>query len=66
MRCPACGGVLQIPDNAQINMESYMRSVFTALECCGRGVRISPRLSFDITFEDSDRKTDDWGREVRP
>lgn len=56
---------MAIPDNAMINMESYMNPVFTVLDCCGRGVKVIPRIGFDAVFDDNGRTTDDWGRRVK-
>jgi RNase P subunit RPR2 len=64
MLCPNCNGKLEIPDNAVRNMETCLKSCHTIIYCCGKIVRVKPRVVFDIEFADPSIKVDDWGNET--
>lgn len=60
--CPHCAQPLQVDMVVIYNIDSYHAPKVAKAECCGRGVRISPVVTYRADALNSAVKTDDWGR----
>lgn len=62
MVCPHCGERLQVKPYAFSNADSYRNIVVAKTDCCGKGVRITPRMTYIIEKASPDIQRDGWGR----
>lgn len=63
MKCPQCGGELKYPQVAYDNMDRYMTACTVATLCCGKGVRLIPRMVVEaVPAKGMER--DDWGNPI--
>jgi hypothetical protein len=63
--CPHCKNEISLPEQAVGNIMRYGNSVTTVTECCGFGVRLTPKTSFTIRPYEGQETEDDWGREIK-
>jgi hypothetical protein len=63
MKCPQCGGELKYPDYAWSNMYQYRKACTVRTECCGKGVRLIPRMEVEV-LKAIGAKGDDWGNAI--
>ncbi len=66
MKCPHGFHELSIPDNTFINMDTYGKCVRSVTICCGKGVFLAPRTTYEASIPNEDFRHDDWGRPVKP
>lgn len=59
--CPQCGKELEYSSIAYMNMERYGRPCTVATDCCGKAVRLIPRMSIEAVAASNVGDTDDWG-----
>ena len=64
MECPHCKGIVEFEPYVEYNVECYGKSVIGRTKCCGKGLRVSRRITFAVSplgeFENPD--VDDWGK----
>lgn len=63
MKCPQCGGELKYPDYAYNNMDTYGKPCTVRANCCGKAVRLIPRMMVEAVTARGMSK-DDWGNPV--
>lgn len=63
MKCPQCSGELKYPDYAYFNMSSYGKACTIKTDCCGKAVRLIPRLEVEAVSARG-MLEDDWGNEI--
>lgn len=63
MKCPQCGGELEYPEHAYFNMYDYHNSCIVKTECCGKAVRLIPRMLVESVSVQGVQE-DDWGNEI--
>lgn len=63
--CPCCGNTCKVPLNTLLNIEQYHDPKVTVTACCGKLVRLVPRLFIRAEPYVGDKKVDDWGREPK-
>lgn len=62
IRCPHGCRTLDVPGNAELNMESYHKSVTTVTNCCGKMVTLHPIFTYSAIKYEGPRTEDDWGQ----
>lgn len=67
MICKSCGKELILPHTAYMNLETYNVGgrVVASSECCGTGYYIKMNISYTTEPYLGERKTDDWGRNMK-
>ncbi len=65
MKCPHCGKQVQIPDNVYRNVDTYGQPALTRTDCCGKGVWLTQRRTYEVRFDDTFRPVDNWGKELK-
>lgn len=60
MKCPQCDGELKYPDYAYRNIHNYHNACTVKTECCGKAVRLIPRMVIEAVSAKG-VETDDWG-----
>ncbi|MCL5634767.1 hypothetical protein M5Y66_09655 [Enterobacter vonholyi] len=62
-KCPHCGEALDVGSIPRLHMERYGRPVLAKTVCCGKAVRCTPYLAFNVRIYDGPKEEDDWGAE---
>jgi hypothetical protein len=65
MNCPHCKKVLTLNNPVLYNVEAYHISVVAVALCCGRGVKVIPKMSFEIIKYMGKENHDDWGHDIK-
>lgn len=60
MKCPQCDGELEYPSAALYSMQYYGNACTVATLCCGKAVRLIPRMEVEAVKAEG-VKEDDWG-----
>lgn len=60
MKCPNCGCELSYPEVASEHIRRYMTAVTVASLCCGKAVRLIPRMEVEAVATKGITE-DDWG-----
>ena len=64
MECPHCKGIVEFEPYVEYNVECYGKPLIGRTNCCGKGLRVSRRISLVVSslseYENPDE--DDWGQ----
>jgi len=66
MICPHCKKDLTLNNPVLYNVERYQSTVMAVALCCGRGVRVIPKMSFEVIKYMGKENHDDWGHAIKP
>lgn len=64
MICPHCLKQVDIPNVAFWNVERYGEPAITITNCCGKGVSLHRRISFEAVLPYRHPEYDDWGNKL--
>ena len=66
MKCPSCGGNVNLIPPAERNLESYSsQSVLATSHCCGVAFKVSMITKFNYEIYTGNNETDDWGNKIK-
>lgn len=63
MKCPHCNKELEFETYVVYNVEVYGKPLIGRAKCCGKGLRVSRKMSFSVSIlgEFEQPEVDDWG-----
>jgi hypothetical protein len=67
MKCPSCGGNVNLIPPAERNVETYNRygSVLATSQCCGVAFNVSMEQKFNYKIYTGNNTEDDWGNKIK-
>lgn len=67
MNCPHCSAPIEFETYVLYNVEVYGKPVIGKTKCCGKGLRVSRKISFEVSVlneYDGEISVDSWGEEL--